>query len=346
MAIFFDAPVEPDDLTTFVREVPVNHELIFSNMFPTRFFDTNEVDFAELTHTNRTARFRNWDGRLHVSKRDAPTESKVKLPPLSSSYNSGELERLNLEFARNGGTRRERLTNAVYNDAQNLTGEVHNRIELAWGDVLADGKLTLSLDEESGLEADFLVPAGNLVTAGVTWATTSTTALTDLVNWNNTYLGLGVGPAGQLRGPQAVYTYLLRNLEVIAAIRGTAAGATMVTMDELNALLVSLRIPPIGDPIDHALDVDGETTRVLAADKLLFLPANIADLGFTAYGVTATALELVNSNESDLSFEEAPGIVGVVEKVGPPYREFTFVDACALPILADSRRLMVADVVP
>jgi hypothetical protein len=60
-------------------------------------------------------------------------------------------------------------------------------------------------------------------------------------------------------------------------------------------------------------------------------------------GVTATALELVNSNESDLSFEDAPGIVGVVEKVGPPYRQFTFVDACGMPVL-DSARLMTLDV--
>jgi hypothetical protein len=55
-------------------------------------------------------------------------------------------------------------------------------------------------------------------------------------------------------------------------------------------------------------------------------------------------LELVNSNEADLSFEEAPGIVGVVEKTGPPYRQFTYVDAVAMPILADARKLFVADV--
>jgi hypothetical protein len=90
--------------------------------------------------------------------------------------------------------------------------------------------------------------------------------------------------------------------------------------------------------------VDGSTVRVVADDKLMFLPQNIGDLGFTAYGVTATALELVNSSEVDFSFEDAPGIVGVVEKVGPPYRQFTFVDACAMPILQNARRLLIADV--
>jgi hypothetical protein len=52
----------------------------------------------------------------------------------------------------------------------------------------------------------------------------------------------------------------------------------------------------------------------------------------------------VNSNLAELSFEQAPGIVGVVEKVGPPYREFTFVDAVGMPVLANPKLLMVADV--
>ena len=57
-----------------------------------------------------------------------------------------------------------------------------------------------------------------------------------------------------------------------------------------------------------------------------------------------TALELVDSNLSELTFREAPGIVGVVEKVGPPYRKFTFVDGMALPVLSNAKKLLIADV--
>ena len=70
MAIFFDAPVAPDDLTTFVREVPTNSQLTLSQLFPVRLVDDNTVDFAEIIRTNRTARFRSFDGRIHVSERD------------------------------------------------------------------------------------------------------------------------------------------------------------------------------------------------------------------------------------------------------------------------------------
>ncbi|HRE03082.1 MAG TPA: hypothetical protein PLV68_17415, partial [Ilumatobacteraceae bacterium] len=86
------------------------------------------------------------------------------------------------------------------------------------------------------------------------------------------------------------------------------------------------------------------TQRVIANDKLIFLPEDPASLGFTAWGLTATALELVNSAQSEMSFSEGAGIVGVVIKEGPPFRQFTFVDACGMPVLEDPNLLLVADV--
>jgi hypothetical protein len=121
-------------------------------------------------------------------------------------------------------------------------------------------------------------------------------------------------------------------------------GRTRVTFTELNDLLGSEGLPPVADPYDTVVDVDGVTTRVIPDDRILLTPADLADLVRVKMGITATALELVNSKEADLSFEDAPGIVGVVEKSGPPYREWTFVDAVGMPVLTDSKRLLVADV--
>jgi hypothetical protein len=136
---------------------------------------------------------------------------------------------------------------------------------------------------------------------------------------------------------------LQRNTEIINAVTGSAAGRTRVRRAEVDDLLASENIPPIRT-YDANVDLDGVTTRVLTADKVLLVPANPGDLGYTAWGVSATALELVSANVADLSFEDAPGIVGVVEKTGPPYREFTFVDAVGMPVIANPRALMVADV--
>lgn len=351
MAILFDAPVDPVELTTFVRNVPQNPDpnapiRPLSAIFPVKYLETNTVDFAEIVKTNRVAKYRSFDGRIHVSERDVGSEKRVRLAPLSSSIGMGEYERLQLEFARTGGTRTEALANSIYNDGDNLTNEVWNRLELAWGDVLTDGKLTIN-DEGFMSEADFGVAAlGNLVApAGALWSNTAAAlVLTDCITWRDAYTAVAGARPGRLRTSQAVLTLMQTNVQIINAVHGSAAGRTRVTLTELRDLFSSEGLPYVEDPWDGFLDVDGVTTRTIPDDRVMFLPPNVASLGYTAFGVSATALELVNSNVADFSFEQAAGIVGVVEKVGPPYRQFTFVDAVAMPILINPRLLLVADV--
>jgi hypothetical protein len=340
MAIFFDAPVEPDALTTFVREVPVNRTgqtRRLLSMFNRLEVQDNAVDFATITRTNRVARFRAWDGAVHVSKRDTGKENKVSL-------SMGEYERLQLEFARTGGTNEQALARAIYNDAEILTNEVLNRLELAWGDLLTDGKFTM-LSSEGGLEADYAVPSDQLISVSTPWTTTaSAAALSDLIAAYDLYVSR-YGQAGSMLTSRRVQRLLTQNTEIINAAAGAQTGRTRINLGELGDLFDSEGLPPLAEAFDESLDVDGVTTRVLADDKLVFLPPNLDDLGRTAMGITATALELVNSNEADMAFEESPGIVGVVEKSdGVPYRQWTFVDACGMPVLTDSARLMTLDV--
>jgi major capsid protein E len=345
MAIFWDAPVAPDDVTTFVRQVPVPRRLTLLNLFPVVPVFDNRVDWAEIVQTNRTARYRSFDGRIHVSERDGGSNKWVNLIPLSSSLNKGEYERLQLEFARTGGTNTAALGRAVYNDGQNLTYEVQNRLNQAWGDVLTDGKLTVNEEGFQG-EADYGVPAGHLVTAGTAWTTVSAPAIDNLTSWSDTYETSNGAPPEQARTSRRVMRLMQQNTQLIGAIAGTTSGRTRVSMTEINDYLSGEGLPTFGPPIEDRVDVDGVNTRIVPDDRVFLMPAdeNLRSLGYTASGVSATALELVNSNESELSFEDAPGIVGLVEKVGPPYREFTFVDAVAMPVLVNAKLLMIADV--
>ena len=344
MAIFFDAPVSPDALTAFIRGVPTPSEFALSNTFDTVTEATNTVDFAEIVRTNRTARYRAFDGRIHVAERDTGSEKRVKLAPLSTSLSMGELERLQLEFARTSGTNQQAMAAAIYNDAQNLTREVQARVEQAWGDTLTDGKLSIN---ENGLvsEADYGVPANHIVSASTTWVTiASALALTELLAWVDVYVDTNGFSPGSMQTSQRVQRLLQTNAQIVGAIAGTTSGRTRVTVPELNDLFASEGIPTLRPAYDTRVDIDGVSTRVIADDKLMFFPPNIRDLGYMRYGLSATALELVNSNVADLSFEEAPGIVGVVEKIGPPYREFVYCDAVGQPILANASLLLVADV--
>ena len=254
MVIFFDAPVEPDDLTVFTREVPVPRELGFLNAFGRRDLETNTVDFAEIVKTNRTARFRSFDGRIHVSERDVGTEKRVKLLPLSTSLSMGEYERLQLEFARLGGQNQQALARAIYNEGEQLTREVQNRLEMAWGDVLSDGKLTINENGYSG-EADFGVPANHKVTiSGSTlkWNSSNLstmTPLTDQQSWSDTYFATNGSRPARVKTSLVRLRAVQRSAEVIDAVYGATQGRTRVSITELNNLLRDEGLPVFDDPI-------------------------------------------------------------------------------------------------
>lgn len=345
MAIVFDGPVTPDALTTFVRQVPTPADQVLDQLLPNKYFDKNTIDFAELTRTNRTARFRAFDGRLHVSERDSNITKQVKLPPVSTSISTGELERLQLEFARMGGGDNAAIVSAIYDDATNLTREIQARMEQARGDVLRDGKFTLTGEGGLFMEADYGVPANHFVSPGTPWTTVaSATIIANESTWIDTYVATnGFAPGGQVVS-RRILNLMLQNAELRTLMASLVGTPSLITRPALEAALTAYGLPPIKFVYDTVVDVDGVSTRVIPDDLVIFVPPNVTDLGYTAWGVTATALELVNAATVDLSFSQAPGIVGVVEKSGPPYREWTFVDAVGMPVLANPKLLMVADV--
>jgi len=345
MAIFYEAPVSPDDLTVFTRNVPLVQSMVLNQILPDRFITDNRVDIGTLTKTGRTARFRVFDGPIHVARRDVYQTSNIALPPLSDSLSLGEYERLQIQFARTGGTNNAALVNAIYDDAALLTGNVRRRMELARGDVLTDGKFTLAGEGGLYMEADYGVPVGNFVTPGTLWSTTATAdPIANLNTWTQAYLDLnGFLPGGMIMSRTTV-NLLLANSNLKTAHGSILGVSNMLTRQQVEQTLDSYTLPPIKMVYDSSVDVDGTSTRVLPANKVIFLPPDGQPLGYTAWGVSATALELVNSSESDLSFEDAPGIVGVVEKQGPPYRQYTFVDAVGMPVIENPNFLMVATV--
>jgi hypothetical protein len=349
MAIVFDGPVAPDALTEFVRQVPVPNNLALGQFLPDRHFNDNRIDVSELTVTGRTARFRAFDANVHVSRRDTATLKTVKLPPLSDSISVGELERVQLEIARTAGTNLRAIIDAIYNDAELLTRNVQRRMEQARGDVLLDGKFTLTGEGGLTLEADYGVPAGNFVTAATLWTTTATAdPLTDLFNWTyyyNVTAGNGFDPGGIIIS-RRILNALLAN-QALRTWTGNILGVnTMLNRAQLDQALAARGVPPILAVYDTQVDVDGTSTRVLPDNKVIFLPPDPAtNLGYTAYGVTATALELASADGSDMTFEEAAGVVGVVDKdVSPPFRQQTYVDAVGMPVIANPRALFVATV--
>lgn len=344
MSLFLDGPLPLDAITTFVQNIPLPSNNQLTAMFPRREFDTDEVDFATITQTNRAAQYRAFDGNYWVAPRDTGSEKRIKLLPLGGTLAVGEYERRQIQFANVGGTIQQKLADAIYDDATLLTRYAQNRLELAWGDVLADGVLSIN---ENGVnqQLDFAVPVTQKVAPATLWSNTATsTPFTDILAWFDVWVAINGDRPGQFKTSLEVLRLLQRNTQLINMIKGAQTGVTNVTLEEISGLFAAYGLPPISmdSMYNSSFDVDGTTTRVLAASKFLFLPDDLGTLGFTAWGTPTTVMEL---NENNIQIETAAGIIAIlVREDNPPFKKQTFVDAVALPVIANPRKLLIATV--
>lgn len=347
-----DDYIAPSVLTGFVREVPVPYTLILNQILPDRRVGDIEAALDMVTRVNRVAQFRAWDAETSIGQRDTFQRSRVKLPPIGIKTPIGEMERLMLERLRTGGDNRNAYVDAIYDDAANNTRAVLNRMELARGDVLVDGRFTLAGEGGLTLEADFGLAPSHNVTAGVLWSDhTNSTPLTDLRTWVNQLVDeLGYAP-GRLITSNTVVRNLLLSAEIRALFfRGQNAltgSPDIITMDQLNTVFQAYGLPPVQE-YNTQLEVNGVFQRVIPNNKLIMVPADGSQLGWTAWGVTAEALEIASSgglgDDATMQFQDLPGLVGVVMKEGDPLRIWTKVGAVGMPMITDPRQLFVATV--
>lgn len=346
--MYIDDYITPAELTWYAREVPSPANLLLERFLPARQINHIEAELGEITRTNRAARFRSWDTPVGIGKRDTFETRRVKIPPLGQKLPVGEYEMLQLSLARTGGNDRAAMIEEIYRDTDNNVRSIYNRLEIARGDVLTDGKFTLVNEDGLSLEADFGLPVGNNVTpAGALWNdATNAVPLTDMRGWMMSYATLnGVRPGFMVCG-EAVISALEMNEEVRQAISyGGNILKPFATDAELASIFGTNRFPQIV-PYDTIIDWDGSNKRVLPENKVIFLPPTPSDLGFTAFGITAEALALMGSNNPQLTFQQAPGLIAVTTREGDPPRVWSKAGATAMPILTDVRKLMVATVLP
>ena len=346
MPIVYDASVSPADLTMFSREVPIPADKKLLNIFPVVTKDAIEVTFGDMAKVNRVAEHRAPDGRVAVAERDGWSDRTMRMLPLSISRNMGEYERLKLEQARTGGTRTSPLVQASYNDAEDLTRYTHNRMEYGLGDVLADG--IFSPFEMPGVNVDYGIPASNKINAGVQWTNANLAtldALGDLRAASDVYESVTGRRPGRAIVSRTRMRAASQSAKLINAVRGAQTGVSQIAFSDAFGIFDSEGIPTIWDTYETQVQLPSGATRVLPDDKLILLPADAGEAMEYQLGVTATALELVNSAKVDFAYESAPGITVVTFKSdGVPLREFTYADAIGLPVVKDPKLIMILDV--
>lgn len=249
------------------------------------------------------------------------------------------------------GGNRAVLVNAILDDIGILTTSMNNRIEFALGQVLSTGKFTVN-ENRTALEADYAVPAANFVNVAASWITNPTTANAgdDLRAMRDRAVTASGVESGRFITSKKVVNSLLRNAQIVGEAIGTQAGRTYLTLGELTAWLGTNGLPTAITTVETAMfdDEAGQDVRVIPENKIILTPESLSGVMEFVFGISATALELVESNRSEMSFTSprlpAGGIVGMVVKDGPPFRQYTYIDAVGLPVLYGAKQIVIGTV--
>lgn len=205
--------VDPQELVSYVRAYANERLRDDAQFYLARWLPvqtTEEIEFrirkGDLEDID-AAKYRAWDTPAPLTARPGTTRIEGELGPISRQIPLSEEETLRLKVLQRGNN--DPIVNEIFADAERMVRSVYARLELAMGDLINDGKVTLS---ENGLvlEADFGRDANSSkVEAGDTWDTTATaTPLSSLLGWVEDYADVnGFEPAAIL-GTRQIKGYL------------------------------------------------------------------------------------------------------------------------------------------
>jgi hypothetical protein len=355
MNILYDL-VPPNELTDYVRAF--NNEVLRNRFALAQILPNRDV--ADLEYRIRTgtltdvdvAEYRAWDTQPTMTGRPGISRKRGELPPVSRQIPLLEEQSLRLRMLESGSN--DPIVTAIYDDAERMLRAVEGRVELARGDVLVDGIVTLN-ENGVNITVDYGMPAGHKVNAPIAWTTANkATALpiTDLLGWLDTYVTDTGGPPRGLLMSRARMAGLLVNQEVRSYAQGGDANRPdRVNLATLQNLFADQGIPPLldlgvsnglGPFYDTTVRVNGALTPIIPNNVVIFVPQQDEPVGNTFWGITAEATRLLERQV--ITAERAPGIIALALQNDNPVQTFTLATAIALPTIANPELLFTATV--
>ncbi|MFJ3248316.1 major capsid protein [Streptomyces sp. NPDC086782] len=280
--------------------------------------------------------YRAYDAESDIGSRAGAARVSGELPPISRKMPVGEYEQIRM---RGVDTQAAELRDAMEADSIKLVNAIAARVELARGDAIFNGSVTIAENNVSA-GVDFGRKASHSVTAATKFSDTENAKVYDFFqSWLDVYTDTnGDLPAATLMS-RKIYNFLRRNKQLRElAYRGASTAPTVLTKDDLNNILGDFDIPPI-EVYDAKVSVNGSATRVTPESKLAFLPAQGEALGKTLWGVPVEA----NDPRYGLAGDGAGVAVGGY-KSEDPQTLWTRATAIVLPVAAAPDLTFVADV--
>lgn len=350
--------VDPVELTEFVRafnDETLRARFVLDQVFPDRLIDDVEfrVRSGGLTDVD-IAEYRAWDTQPPMTGRPGILRKRGEIPPVSRQIALLEEESLRLRAMQRGTD--NPIIDAIFDDAERMVRAVQGRVELARGDLLTDGIVTIN-ENGVNVSVDFGVAANHkpALAGADQWTVAnaaSATPISDLLTWLETYVDdTGVLPRGLLMS-RTIFSALAVNDEVRNfAQAGAATAPTRVNLATINQVFSEFGIPPLtglgsdisGDPFyDVNVRVAGVATRVIPNNVVVFLPPTDEPMGNTFFGVTAEAVRLLERNL--IVAQDAPGVVAINLQNDNPVQTFTLATAIALPVVVNPELIFTATV--
>lgn len=338
--------VQPQILTQYVRQydnevLKPQARFVLGQWMPDLMLDDLEyrVRKGSLIDVD-AAEYRAWDTPGKLTSRPGTTRISGEIGPITRGIMLGEEERLRQRALQQGTD--DPIIAAIFDDAERMVRSVRARMELAIGDVINDGIVTIA-ENGLSLSVDFLRDASMSVTAGTVWTNTAATILADLLGYQETYFNLNGEVPGTLMLPRARLGNFALNTEMrqFAAANGTTP--SRLNLQAINDIFAAEGLPPLY-VYDGVFRVNGVQTRVLPLNKCFFLPdVSTSQLGNLFSGVTAESLVL--QQKGLITAEEAPGIVSFAMTQEHPVQTTTMCTAVALPVMPNPNLVMDMTVV-
>lgn len=321
------------DLTVFARQMdtPANYRLT-REILPERQIQGVRFRTTSAKRRVNAAKFRAYDAPTALAKRQAErVVNEGMLPALGQTLPISEMDQILLDVGRGADT--QNYIDLLYSDVERHVESIRTAQELAAGQLLATGSVTLP---GLGLDVNWNVPSENMPTAGTLWDQPSATPLSDERAWIDYLIDSGAPAPRMVLTSRRARSMLAASTEYQMAYYGANSSnnpGTTLSPQEVDTVRARFDLPPI---VIYDVKVwnDDSYQRVIPDNKWILVPDVAAsEWAETQYGVTREAAKFTSGTNPALTREEAPGIVVVTKVEDDPVQIYTRGAAIGMPVL-------------
>jgi hypothetical protein len=312
---------------------------------PDRTNDSLSFNFdASQTSLPQAASYRAFDATADFGSTEGTQSRSGRIPPISRMLRVDEFDTLVQQI--DGGPI---LENTYRSYARRIAGQIQTRVELARGQALEFGQVTLD-ERRLKVTIDFGRKASHSVTAATLWSNPAADILGDLTAWNAVYTASNGSTWADVLVSTQIATYMQRNTGIITAALGrTDSLPPIVSRDAVQQVLDAFGLGRVVVNDEQAVGTNGAAKRVISANKVVFLPSTSSislsgdggtALGGVDWGITAESV----SPKYGITAAERAGIFGGVFSDNNPEGRYVLLSATALPVLEKANATFVAQV--